>query len=300
MYSFDNSRIDFLRHRRLWVAVSILLLIAGVASLLIKGGPRYGIEFTGGAMMQAVIDQPPQMDKLRAGLARLAPGATVIGAQAGDRPSLLITAPVRDGEDLTGVRARLVQALNESGASYQVHSFEAVEAQVGAELRRQALIATGVASAGMLAYIAWRFEFIYGFAAVVAVIHDVVATVGIFSILNQQVTLNVVAALLTLVGYSMNDTIVVFDRVRENRLAMVGKSIEKILNASINQTLRRTLLTSGLTLVAVLALLFFGARVLRGFAFALTLGIIIGTYSSVFVASPIVLWARQRRERRTA
>jgi preprotein translocase subunit SecF len=167
--------------------------------------------------------------------------------------------------------------------------------KIGAELQRQAVLATLYALAGMLVYIAFRFEWIYGVAAVVAVFHDTIITIGLFSLFNKPISLTVVAALLTLVGYSMNDTIVVFDRIRENLKMARRESLTNIINMSINQTLSRTVLTSGLTLLTALALWFFGGDVLNGFSFALVMGILVGTYSSVFVASPIlVFWQNFR------
>jgi preprotein translocase subunit SecF len=167
---------------------------------------------------------------------------------------------------------------------------------VGAELRRQARNATLLALAAMLVYIGFRFEPIFGVGATVAVLHDVLVTLGLVSIFNYEISLNVIAAFLTLVGYSVNDTIVIFDRVRENRKLARRQSLAEILNLSINQTLRRTFLTSGLTLLSVIPLLFFGGEVLRGFAFVLVAGMIVGTYSTIGIASPIVLWWRLFRD----
>jgi preprotein translocase subunit SecF len=162
--------------------------------------------------------------------------------------------------------------------------------KVGAELRKQAVNATLLALAGMLVYIWFRFEWIYGVGAVIACLHDTIITIGLFSLFGKEITLTVIAALLTLVGYSMNDTIVIFDRIRENTHLNNRESLADLINRSVNQTLSRTVMTSGLTFLAVIALYLFGGPVLHGFAFALVVGILIGTYSSVFVASPIVLF----------
>ena len=166
---------------------------------------------------------------------------------------------------------------------------ESVGPKVGEDLRRQAVLATLYALGGILAYIAFRFEWIYGAAAVFAVFHDTLITLGFFSIFRQEINLTVIAALLTLVGYSVNDTIVVFDRVRENLKISRRMTLLQVLNKSVNQTLSRTVLTSGLTLVAALAMFFFGGEVINNFAFALVVGVLIGTYSSVAVAAPTVL-----------
>jgi preprotein translocase subunit SecF len=162
--------------------------------------------------------------------------------------------------------------------------------KIGAELQRKAILAVLYALGGMLVYIAFRFEWIYGAAAVIAVFHDTIITIGLFSLFNKEISLTVVAALLTLVGYSMNDTIVTFDRIRENLKILRREALEPLVNRSVNQTLSRTVLTSGLTLLTALALFLFGGQVLNGFSFALVCGIIVGTYSSVFVASPILIF----------
>jgi preprotein translocase subunit SecF len=188
-------------------------------------------------------------------------------------------------------------------APFAVRRVEVVGPKIGADLRLQAIKATLYALAGMLVYIAFRFEWIYGVAAVLAVFHDTIITIGLFSIFNKEIDLTVVAAILTLVGYSMNDTIVVFDRIRENLKILRREKLEPLINLSVNQTLSRTVLTSGLTFLTAVSLLLFGGSVLSGFSFALVVGILIGTYSSVFVASPIlVFWqdfvdARQRTAR---
>jgi preprotein translocase subunit SecF len=174
--------------------------------------------------------------------------------------------------------------------SFTILSAEMVGPKVGTELRQQAVRATLYALAGMLVYIAFRFEWIYGVAAVVAVFHDTIITIGLFSLVNKEISLTVVAALLTLVGYSMNDTIVVFDRIRENLKTMRRESLEGLINISVNQTLSRTVLTSGLTLLTALSLWLFGGQVLNGFSFALVCGIIAGTYSTVFIASPLLIF----------
>jgi preprotein translocase subunit SecF len=179
-------------------------------------------------------------------------------------------------------------------SSYAVRNTEIVGPKVGSDLRRQALYVTLAGLGAMLLYIWYRFELIYGIAAVVATFHDVIITLGFFSLLNKEITLTVIAALLTLVGYSMNDTIVVFDRIRENARMDKRRNFMDLVNHSINQTLSRTILTSGLTFLAVLALFLFGGEVIHGFSFALVVGVIIGTYSSIFIASPIVVFFQQR------
>jgi preprotein translocase subunit SecF len=183
-------------------------------------------------------------------------------------------------------------------AHYAIRGAEVVGPKIGGELRWKAILATLYALGGMLVYIAFRFEWIYGLAAVVATFHDVIITLGLFSLFGKEISLNVVAALLTLVGYSMNDTIVVFDRIRE--LVKQGRraDFEAVVNESVNRTLSRTILTSGLTFISAVALLIFGGQVLHGFAFALVCGIVVGTYSSIFIASPILIFWRNFAEKR--
>lgn len=211
---------------------------------------------------------------------------------------------IRDFSELDslGIPTEVVETLSEESylGSFTVISVESVGPKVGEELRSRARAAIGFSLVGMLGYIAVRFWPIYGFAALVALFHDVFITVGIFSLTGREISLTVVAALLTLVGYSINDTIVVFDRVRENLRLMRRSDLGTIINASINQTLNRTIMTSGMTFLAVFSLYLFGGQVLQGFSFALVIGIIVGTYSSIAIASPIVLWWQSYLDRKKA
>jgi preprotein translocase subunit SecF len=198
------------------------------------------------------------------------------------------------------VTPQVIQVLNQEFtlAPFALQGTDFVGPKVGADLRNYALRATLLALAGMLVYIAFRFEWIYGVAAVIAVFHDTLITIGMFSIFDKEISLTVIAALLTLVGYSMNDTIVIFDRIRENLRLNRREPLVDVINRSVNQTLSRTIMTSGLTFLTVMALFLFGGPVLHGFSFALVVGILIGTYSSVFVASPIVLFWHDYMDRR--
>jgi preprotein translocase subunit SecF len=235
----------------------------------------------------------------------------VLGATAGDRYNQLAQqiTDARDKEhggiltsfdqlkNVPGVNSTLIGDLQGSFSlgTFAIRDVEVVGPKVGAQLRRQAVLATLYALAGMLIYIAFRFEWVYGAAAVIAVFHDVLITLGLFSLFHYEISLTVIAALLTLVGYSMNDTIVIFDRVRENLRLMRREPFPSIVNKSINQTLSRTILTSGLTFLTVLVLFLMGGQVLRSFSFAMVVGVVIGTYSSFGIAAPIVvLWNRYR------
>jgi preprotein translocase subunit SecF len=211
-----------------------------------------------------------------------------------------VLAGLNDLASVPGVTPAMLKVIGAecSFAQYNIVAVESIGPKIGAELRNKAVLATLYALGGMLVYIAFRFEWIYGLAAVVATFHDVLITLGLFSLFNKEISLNVVAALLTLVGYSMNDTIVVFDRIRETVKQGRRGSFEGVVNESVNRTLSRTVLTSGLTFISAIALLLFGGQVLHGFSFALVCGIIVGTYSSIFVASPILIFWRNFAEKR--
>lgn len=299
MELFRDTKIDFLGKKWWFILPSLMLTVAGIVSLAIQGGPKFSIEFSGGAVMDVNWDGTPPIGQIRSAVSSRLTGASVITAHdlAGSN-EVLFSAESQSSGDLTELREAMEQALNSFGTpshpKYSIRSFEVIGPQIGADLRHQALMATGGASAGMLAYLAWRFRPIYGIAAVLAMAHDAFITIGLFSLLNQEISLTVVAALLTLIGYSMNDTIVVFDRIRENRGTFGHQPLAELINRSINQTLSRTILTSGLTLLTALALLFLGGPVLRGFSLALVIGIIVGTFSSIFIASPVLLAWEQR------
>ena len=373
MELFKQTNFDFLGKKWPFIIASLILTAAGLTSLAVKGGPRYGIEFKGGMLMTVKFQGAPPVEQVRAALSKvLANPPSVetfengsneiqIGTEGADdvtldknrnlvidtlsktfgqpgngkldlnnasagqladrlrdplqRAGVSLSDPqvndiaasilkyrdqhtglltgVDEVRSVTGVTPQVMAVLNQETytAPYTAsRAIEIVGPKVGAELRSQAVNATLLALAGMLVYIWFRFEWIYGVAAVIAVFHDTIITIGLFSLLNKEITLTVIAALLTLVGYSMNDTIVIFDRIRENLHLNRRERLVDVINRSVNQTLSRTVMTSGLTFLTVVALFLFGGPVLHGFSLALVLGIIVGTYSSVFVASPIVLF----------
>ena len=375
MQFFKQTNIDFIGHRKYFLCLSLVLFLAGAASLVLKGGPKFGIDFKGGTLVYVKFAEAPRLAEIRTALTAQGldvatlqpfdegPGshelkidlnltedealtsgqdkivATLRGIYGGDESKLdfnnvgletladrVVSNPkiaespltteeisedvkallafrdeapqsglVTDFSLLTsvpGVNADIISALEQEAylGAFTIRGGGYVGPKIGADLQWQAVKATLFALGGMLLYIAFRFEWIYGIAAVVAVLHDVLITVGFFSIFDREIELTAIAAFLTLVGYSMNDTIVIFDRVRENRKLTRRQPLASLLNLSVNQTLARTVLTSGLTLVAVLCLLVFGGEVLRSFSFALVIGVLVGTYSSVFIASPILLW----------
>ena len=379
MELFKQTNFDFLGKKWPFIILSLLLTAAGLISLVLKGGPRYGIDFKGGALITVRFAQRPPVDRVRAALSGKLPVEVtevtnsqddIIGTDVQDpqalekatktivdtlnasfgnvaagkyninsggaagleerlrdslqRAGIAISAPqlqdlaknilqfrdtppqsglIRDLNSLSKVQGVTPQILNVMRqetypGGLTVIDHEMVGAKIGADLQRQAVLAVLYALGGMLVYIAFRFEWIYGVAAVIAVFHDTIITIGLFSLFNKEISLTVVAALLTLVGYSMNDTIVVFDRIRENLKLMRRESLENLINISVNQTLSRTVLTSGLTFLTAVSLFLFGGQVLNGFAFALVVGIIVGTYSSIFIASPILIFWQEFLESR--
>jgi len=301
---FGDVNFNWLRKRSMFFGLSALLLIAGMASILTKG-IRYGVDFRGGTMVTVRFQEEPEIDELRAYVEDGgAPGSEIQGLRSAGTDGFDFLIQVDQAlveEDLERGRELITAALRGGyGDSFEILDSQSVGPKVGEDLRRQAVLATVYALAGILVYIAFRFEWIYGAAAVFAVFHDTLITLGFFSIFDKEINLTVIAALLTLVGYSVNDTIVVFDRVRENLRITRRETFERVVNKSINQTLSRTILTSGLTLVAALAMYFFGGEVINNFAFALVVGVLVGTYSSVAVASPMVLVYQNYRARARA
>ena len=374
MELFKNTNYDFLRWKWPFIGASLVLSVAGLVSLGVKGGPRYGIDFKGGMVMTVRFAGKPPIDEIRSAVSKRVTGGVSVQtfeSQSGEvaigtelaspqqldqnrravvetledsfghpaagkldfngagrdaltnrlrdalaRNNVAMSDPelqklVKDLLDfrdtpprsglltsfdqlsaIAGMKPAVINTLKQECylAPFAIRGTEVVGPQVGAELRERAIWATLAALGGMLVYIAFRFEWIYGVAAVVACFHDTIITVGFFSLFDREITMTVIAALLTLVGYSMNDTIVIFDRIRENLKLSRREPLEDVINRSVNQTLSRTVMTSGLTFLTVMALFLFGGPVLHGFSFALVVGILIGTYSSVFVASPIVLF----------
>jgi preprotein translocase subunit SecF len=301
MEILKDTHFDFLGRKWWFILPSLILMLAGLLSLAVKGGPLYGIDFQGGAVMQVRWEGAPPVERIREALSSQLSGVSVVSAHdlTGSN-DVLISAGLQGGQDLTLLRQTIVRSLATVSTGYAPLDFEVIGPQIGADLPHQALLATGGASAGMLAYLAWRFRTAYGVAAVLAMAHDAFITFGLFSLLNLEVSLTVTAAFLTLIGYSMNDTIVVFDRIVENRRTNSREPLADTINRSINQTLSRTVLTSGLTLLTALSLLIFGGPVLRGFSLTLVIGIIVGTLSSIFIASPILLAWTQWTEARVA
>jgi preprotein translocase subunit SecF len=299
MHSLNKTSIDFLRWRWHAIAVSWVLIIAGVFMMATKGIPK-GVEFAGGTVVITQFDHVPTVQQVRTALDRSFPGGgqNLIVQAFGD-PSLrqmMIRVPqvgAESGSSLGNVRQQIEQALQQAQlGNFSVVGTQIVGPAVGAELTSRGLWATALSLVGILLYLAFRFQFSFGVGAVVATIHDLLITLAFLEFFRYDMTLNVIAAILTMTGYSTNDTIVIFDRIRENMRSMRRDSLQHIINVSVNQTLGRTLITGGTALLTALALFFFGGEVLHGFAFTMIIGIITGTYSSVFIAAAIVSFWR--------
>jgi preprotein translocase subunit SecF len=308
-----DINIDWLGNRIWFIGISVLLMLAGLGSAIVRQATgrqafNLGVDFKGGTVVTARFKQRPNDEAIRSTLVNKGVRDAVVQPVTDRTDTVLIKVPL-EGEGQDG-RARVRDALNTFGpeaapateleadpnAAYKIVGTDAVGAIAGAQLRNKAVAVTLAALVGILLYIGARFEWTYGAAAVIAVFHDVLVTLGFFSLFQIEVSLNVIAALLTLVGFSVNDTIVVFDRIRENRKLHRRDSLYKVTNDSINQTLSRTVITSGLVFLSVLAMVLFGGEVLRGFSLALLIGVVFGTYSSIAIASPIMVWWEQRLE----
>ena len=288
----DGQFIDFLGYKRLAAIISGILILAGVASIVAHNGLKYGIDFRGGTNVQIQFSTPPNLDQLRYFFAQNDMKNVVLQTfgDLADHEILLglpINSPLGTGENLT---SELRKILEPQHPKLEIRRIETVGPKVGDELKISAVKAILIALGLVLLYITIRFQWRQGVSAIVALLHDVIVVVGMFSILDKEFSLTVVAALLTVVGYSLNDTIVVFDRIRENQGKYRKKSFEETINLSITETLSRTMITSGTTLLVVLSLFFLGGEIIHDFAFALLVGVLIGTYSSIYVASPLVVF----------
>ena len=285
-----DTNFDFLGKRQLAFGISCVLILIGIVSLVIKGGPSYGIDFAGGTLVQIKFTDQTNAADLRASLGGLdLRGLTI--QQVGDQGNEFLIRVQESSENLDTLATNIQSSLETKYGSgkLEIRRTEMVGPQVGKDLRNKGAQAILYAIVGMLIYITFRFEFRFGLGAIVATMHDVLITLGLMSLFNLEIDLTVIAGFLALVGYSVNDTVIVCDRIRENLGKMHNKPLAEIINRSVNETLSRTIMTSGLTLLAVLALYTVGGSVIHNFAFVLMVGIIVGTYSSIFVASPIIL-----------
>ncbi|MBN1561709.1 protein translocase subunit SecF [candidate division KSB1 bacterium] len=300
MQFFQNTHIDFVGIRKIGYIFSAILIVVGLVSLVIHGGPRMGIDFTGGTSLDLAFEKDVSASELRNSLSDIGFGGAEI-KQVGLKEANEFIIRVEKMEEGTEagqvIEAELAKDFPDN--KYEIKSVLEVGPKIGGELGRAAILAVLISLLGILIYISWRFEFKFATGAVIALFHDVIITLGIFSLLNLEISLAVVAAFLTIVGYSINDTVVVFDRIRENLKVMRREALPTIINTSLNQTISRTIITSLTTLIVVVVLFLLGGEVIHNFSFALIVGIIIGTYSSVFIASPIVLeWQSRMDEKK--
>jgi preprotein translocase subunit SecF len=298
---FINTNYDFVGKRHWFYGFSLGAVLLSIVSIVLHGGLNYGIDFTGGALVQVRYEKPVTVAEVRKGLDELGLGTAVI-QQFGDAAEYLIRLPPAE-QNPEQLGDRVKAALGKAaGIGVEIRRLEFVGPQVGRDLQVQALYAVLAGMAGILIYVAFRFDFRGGVIAILALAHDVMVTLGALSLSNLEMSLPVLAALLTIVGYSINDTIVVFDRIRETRGRgpRRGQTLAELINGALNQTLSRTILTSFTTFLAAFVLLIFGGEVLRDFAFALVIGVVTGTYSSVAAASLIVDWEAWTGRRRSA
>jgi preprotein translocase subunit SecF len=300
---FGKVNVDWLGKKWYFLSFSLIFSVAGIISMCMHyaqiGSPvPLGVDFKGGTQVQAQFQQTPDTNRIRQAMdAAGIKDARIQGYGPASNNEVLISLPEQQNESsLDAGQKQISDALaSRYGNPFKVRNTSVVGPTVGKQLEKQALLATLYSMLGMLVYLWFRFQLIYGVAAVVACFHDTLITVGAFALTDREISLTVIAAILTLVGYSMNDTIVVFDRIRENLRMNRREPLPDLVNRSINQTLSRTVLTSGLTFLTVLSLYIFGGEVLKGFSFALVVGILIGTYSSIAVAAPmLVAWQEWR------
>jgi preprotein translocase subunit SecF len=303
MRLFKKTNIDFLGKRKMWYVVSGMMVLIGMLGLLFKG-ISYGIDFQGGTEIVLAFQQKTEISDIRTALAKVELGNSEIKYYGTDNYILIRTGEQAEG---TAIADRIKNAVQISMADkkFEVIKEDKIGPKIGKELRRDALYAVIWAFLAILAYVAIRFKFAYGLGAVIALVHDVFTTFGFLSILNGlipglnlEISQEVIAAFLTLIGVSVNDTVIIFDRIRENEKIYRSMSLNDVMNKSLNDTLSRTIITSGTIFIVLIVLLIFGGEVNRGFAFTMAFGIVTGTYSSIYVASAFVLdWTRYRNRK---
>jgi preprotein translocase subunit SecF len=290
MQFFKTPNIQFIKRRKMAYVISGFLLVVGIGSLFIPGRPNLSIDFKGGTSIVLRFEKPITTAQIREALSTIGLGSSEI-KQFGSKQEYLIYVEQQTGVSASEMAKKVENAISGSVSDipYEIRKIDTVGPKIGEELRKATVLAILIALLLILIYIGWRFEFVFAVGAIIALFHDVMITLGIFSMFNIEISLKEIAAFLTIVGYSLNDTIVVYDRIRENLKVMRSDNLETIMNSSINQCLSRTVVTSLTTFVVVLILFLFGGEVIKGFALAMLIGVIVGTYSSIFVASPIIL-----------
>ncbi len=292
-----DTHVDFIRLRRLAFGLSTIVIVLGLITLVARGGPNYGIDFTGGLMLHIGVDPKVDISEIRSAVGKWDGGEVSVQRYGADAGEFLLRVPVADEKVGGGKAAELKTVLGETLGldGLEILRTEIVGPRVGAELRQRGILSVLFATLMMGAYIAIRFDLRFGVGAAVALAHDVLVVVGAMALYDVEITLTVIAALLTVIGYSVNDTVVVSDRIRENLREFDKGDLAGLINASINETLSRTVLTTGTTLLVLFALLTVGGSVIHDFAFTLIVGLTAGTYSSIFIASPVVEYWNSRR-----
>ena len=283
-----DTHYNFVRLMKPAVILSLAVIGIGIASLIWHGGPNFGIDFAGGTLIQIKFQNETPADKIRAAFKAIGFEGSIIQNFG---PQEVIVRTAESGTDAKGLTSRVDEALSAAfgKGAYEVRRIEMVGPKVGKDLTRKAILAIIFSWIGILIYVGVRFEFRYALGGIIALVHDVMVTITFLSVFNKEFDLNIVAALLTIIGYSINDTIVIFDRIRENARKNIRQSLFDVINTSVNQTLSRTILTSLTVFLVLLVLFFFGGAVIHDFTFTLLVGTVAGVYSTVFIASPIVL-----------
>jgi preprotein translocase subunit SecF len=300
MKFFTNPDYDFVRWRWVAIAISLVVILAGVA-LIATRGLQKGVDFEGGTVVILRFDQPTPIERVRTAVNSMPGGGDAIVQNYGPAENNDVMIRVRrtggeTGGDLSKEADAVIAAVKAANiGGFKVSGTEIVGPVVGEQLRRRGILATTLALAGILVYIALRFQLSFAVGAIAATLHDLLVCLAFLAFFKYDITLNVIAGLLTITGYSVNDTIVIFDRVRENMRSMRRDNLTHIVNVAVNQTLGRTVITAGTTLLSVIALYLFGGEVLEGFAFTMLVGIISGTYSTVFIASSIAIMLQGRK-----
>jgi preprotein translocase subunit SecF len=293
-----DTRIDFIGKRYYALVISTIVILISFGSIFLHGGLKYGVDFAGGILLQIKFSKAVDISEVRNAMDTIGSKEAMVQAFGGEN-EYLIRVEKASG-DLEALSKKIQVSLQEQfkGKPLEIRRVEVVGPKVGKDLKEKALLAVGLSFLAILIYVAWRFKQVsYGLGGIVALFHDVIVTYGAISIAGIEYSLNVLAVILTIIGFSINDTIVIFDRVREDVKKFRKEDIETIFNTAINETLGRTILTSGTVMMVVLILFFFGGPVIHDFAFALIVGLITGTYSTVYIASPVVLFWEQHISR---
>ncbi|MBI5180864.1 MAG: protein translocase subunit SecF [Nitrospirae bacterium] len=291
-----GTNINFVGKIKYAIAISVIVIAIGIGAMMLKGGLNYGIDFAGGTLVELRFKSEPSIDNVRNSLKKIELGDSII-QQFGDPKDILIRVE-KSSESLEGIGEKIKKVIEGDfqNESIEIKRVEMVGPQVGKELQWQAMMAVFYSMIGIAIYVAWRFQFKWGIAAIIALAHDVLITIGILAITGKEFSLPVLAAVLTVVGYSINDTIVIFDRIRENMRLKSKESFESIINISINETLSRTFLTVLTVLVVLLALFIYGGEIIHDFAFTMLVGVSTGTFSSVYIAAPVLIFWKEKKK----